>query len=78
MEPEPELVSSLLAHRTPHLSQRVVTIGFHPAHANGTTFARNGSFESFRRLLDDLARADVKTMTLSSVYELSSKAALAA
>jgi hypothetical protein len=70
MEPEPELVASLLGCRTPHLRQRVVTVGFHPAHANGSTFAKSGSRESFLRLLEELGRSGVNFLTLRSVYEL--------
>jgi hypothetical protein len=73
MEPEPELVASLLGSRTPHLRQRVVTVGFHPAHANGSTFAKKGSRESFVRLLDDLRGSDVNILTLRSVYELANR-----
>ncbi len=78
MEPEPELVDSLLAHRVRHLPQRVLTLGFHPAHASGSTFAKKGSRETFLRLLENLRRRDVAFMTLRSVYELASRSAASA
>jgi hypothetical protein len=77
MEPEPELVASLLGNRTPHLRQRVVTVGFHPAHASGSTFAKNGSRASFVRLLDELGCSDVNILTLRSVYELANRSVAA-
>ena len=52
MECEPEFVDQLLRHPLPHLPQRVVTIGYHPAHAKGTTFHESGSFDTFTRVLD--------------------------
>ena len=67
MESEPELVDQLLAHRTPHLPQRVITLGYHPAHANGTTFSRDGG-GVFRRVLDVLADHKVQVDTLRRVF----------
>ena len=78
MEPEPELVDQLLSHRSAHLSQRVVTLGFHPAHARGTTFHRDGSLTSFRRVLDVVGAHQAGVRTFRQVFSAADTAALEA
>jgi hypothetical protein len=68
MECEPELVDQLLTYRIPHLSQRVVTLGFHPAHAGGKTFHRNGSLASFIRVLDVVAASGADIQSSGDVF----------
>lgn len=75
MEPEPELVEQVLAHRLPHLAQRVFTFNFHPAHAAGTTFHRGGSRPAFRRVLRLLQERSIAVLPLRDVYR---RAAIAA
>lgn len=78
MECEPELVDQLLRHRIPHLEQRVMTLGFHPAHAAGTTFHRSGSLQSFIRVLDVLAGSGADIQCARDVFRLASAASEAA
>jgi hypothetical protein len=74
MEPEPELVAQMLAHRIPHVPQRVLTLAFHPAHAHGPTFARAGSLTSFRQTLDEVARGGAEVRPLNAVYRAANDA----
>jgi hypothetical protein len=67
MESEPELVAQMLSHQVPHLPQRVITLGYHPAHSTGTTFSRNG-VAVFRRVLDVLADHKAEIHTLRRVF----------
>lgn len=64
MECEPQLVDQVLSHRIPRIPQRVITLGFHPAHARGTTFHRGGSLDAFLQVLVVIAAhgADVAAM----------------
>ena len=74
MEPEPEFIDQILSHRVPRLSQRVFTIGYHPAHASGKTFYPQGSLTSFRRTLDVLESHNVVIMTSRDVFRLATSA----
>jgi len=74
MESEPELVDQLLSHRLPALPQRVLTLGYHPAHAAGTTFHRSGSRPSFARVLDVLQSHAVDVRTSREVFRLADAA----
>jgi hypothetical protein len=75
MEPEPAFVAQLLDHRVPRLPQRVMTIGFHPAHARRATFAAGGSIGLFDEVLSLLAERRVDVRTLRDVYALASASA---
>jgi hypothetical protein len=77
METEPALVEQLLNHRVPHLPQRVLTLGFHPAHASRPTFAQGGSFASFVATLDLLATRGTSVRTLADVYALADRSTVA-
>lgn len=68
MESEPELIDHLLSHRIAHLPQRVLTLGYHPAHARGTTFNRDGSLAMFRRVLDVVKDRGAEVTTLRDVF----------
>lgn len=70
MESEPELLEQWIDYRIPGLSQRVLTLNYHPAHANGTTFAHDGSLSLVQRVLDVLREREVKVLTLAEVYRL--------
>jgi hypothetical protein len=70
MECEPELVGQLLSHRIARLPQRVITLGYHPAHARGRTFHRSGTLASFRRVLDVLADHHAQVEPLNRVFAL--------
>jgi len=68
MEAEPELVEQMLDYVVPGIPQRVLTLGYHPAHASRPTFAREGVLPWFRRLLDRLRERGVAVRTLRDVY----------
>jgi hypothetical protein len=76
MEAEPELVDQLLSHRCDQLPQRVITLGYHPAHARGATFHRGGSFNSFKRVLDVIGSHGVGVETFERVFAAANAAAL--
>jgi hypothetical protein len=69
MEAEPALVEQLLNHRVPGLAQRVITLGYHPAHARRPTFAPGGSLADFERVLGIVRESGARIMTLKAVYE---------
>lgn len=74
MESEPELVDQMLSHRLSTLPQRVLTLGYHPAHAAGTTFHRAGSRPTFGRVLDVLQAYGVDVRTSRDVFRLADAA----
>jgi hypothetical protein len=78
MEAEPELVDQLLSHRSAHLAQRVITLGYHPAHARGTTFHRDGSFKAFQRVLDVVGAHRAGVETFRRVFSAADSAAFEA
>ncbi len=78
MEAEPELVDQLLSHRCDQLAQRVITLGYHPAHARGVTFHRGGSFNSFKRVLDVIGSHGAGVETFERVFAAANTAALQA
>jgi hypothetical protein len=63
-----ELVDQILSHSVPHLPQRVITLGYHPAHARGRTFYRAGTLGPFRRVLDTLAAHGVQVEPLGRIF----------
>jgi hypothetical protein len=75
METEPALVAQLLDHHVPYLPQRVLTLGFHPAHAHAPAFAAGGSAASFAATIDLLRERRVAVRTLREVYQLAADAA---
>jgi len=74
MESEPELVDQMLSHSVPHLPQRIITLGYHPAHAQKAAFCRGGTLSSFRRVLVVLAGHHVRVELLSRVFTLADRA----
>jgi hypothetical protein len=68
IEPEPELVQSLIDYHIPYLSQRVITLNYHPAHANHKTFVKTGSISSFKKLLDIIQERQIPVELLQTVY----------
>ena len=75
METEPELAAQMLDFQVPHLPQRVITLGFHPAHANTSTFVAEGSGRQFNEVLSLIAARHIDVRPLSEVYRLASQAA---
>jgi hypothetical protein len=76
MEPEPALVDQLLSHRIPFIEQRVLTLGFHPAHAAGKTFATGGSRGAFREVLRIAGEHGVACLPLREVYRAANESLL--
>lgn len=68
MESEPDLVGQLLSHKLAHISQRVVTLGYHPAHARGKTFHATGSADSFAAVLDVIATHGADVTSARDVF----------
>ena len=75
MEAEPELVEQLLDHEVPGIPQRLITLGYHPAHARSRTFARQGLLPAFRRLLASLSDRGAAIRTLREVHRLCDESA---
>lgn len=73
MELEPALLWQLIDHRVQDLPQKVIVINYHPAHANGKTFSKNGCKEWFRELVTELIKRDIPIMTLRDVYQTCNK-----
>ena len=69
MEVEPELLAQMLDHSIPDIPQRVITLNYHPAHANGTTFAPEGCKAWFRGVLDIISDRRVAVVTLRDVMQ---------
>lgn len=68
MEPEVALVEQMLAYRVPHVTQRVITLNFHPAHAQSRRFDERGSLAVFTRVLDVIRDSGAAVRTLRDVY----------
>jgi len=68
MESEPALVEQMLKHRIPGLRQRVLTLGYHPAHARRPTFRAEGSAAWFRDVLELVRENGAEVRTLRDVY----------
>ena len=56
MECEPDLVWQLLDHDVPDLTQRVIVLNYHPAHANGKTFSAEGCKGWFSEIVAELQK----------------------
>ena len=70
MEIEPGLVEQMLDYKVPGLSQRVLILNYHPAHANRSTFAKEGCVNWFREILDLCHSKGVEVRSLSEVYKI--------
>lgn len=70
METEPDLFNQILDYKIKELPQRVITVNFHPAHANKPTFCKKGSLSSFVRILDTIKERNLTVIPLSTVYQL--------
>lgn len=75
MEIEPQLFEQMLDYKIPGLPQRVITLIYHPAHANRPTFAKGGSLPWFRRIMEIIEERDLEVRTLRNVYYEASKVA---
>jgi hypothetical protein len=73
VELEPALLWQLIDHRVQDLPQKVIVINYHPAHANGKTFSKNGCKEWFHEVVTELIKRDIPIMTLRDVYQTCNK-----
>jgi hypothetical protein len=69
MEAEPALVEQMLDYNIPGLSQRVIVLNYHPAHANTSTFVKGGCVNWFREIIDLCKQHNVEIRTLAEVYK---------
>ncbi|HYE86615.1 MAG TPA: hypothetical protein VEA16_09685 [Vicinamibacterales bacterium] len=69
MEVEPEVVARVLDHPLAGLAHRIVTLNYHPAHAQRSTFADGGSLAQFTRVLSMIRERGIPVMTLRTVFE---------
>lgn len=69
MEIEPAFFEQLLDHNVPGLARRVLTLNYHPAHANKPTFTPAGCREWFADILRIIEERHLDVMTLQEVYE---------
>lgn len=67
MEIEPEMLVQMLDHDITHLSQRIFTLNFHPAHANKSSFYKNGSLAYFKKILDILGEREINIMPMANI-----------
>ena len=70
MEIEPALVEQMLDYNIPGLPQRILILNYHPAHANRSTFAKEGCANWFRDILDLCKSKGIQVRTLSEVYRM--------
>ena len=70
MEIEPGLVEQMLDYRIPGLMQKVLILNFHPAHAKGSTFAKEGCVNGFRETLDLCNSRGVEVRPLAEVFRI--------
>lgn len=69
MEIEPEFFKQLISYKIPELPQRIITLNFHPAHANVSTFTSGGSLKWFKDILDIIEEMDIRVETLGDIYK---------
>jgi hypothetical protein len=70
MEVEPGMVEQMLDYNIPGLPQKVLILNYHPAHANRSTFAKEGCADWFRDILGLCKNKGVQVRTLSEVYKV--------
>lgn len=68
MEIEPELLKQMLDYHVPSLLQRVITINYHPAHAQRPTFCNQGSLSWWKDILRVVRERSIEVRTLRDIY----------
>ena len=69
MEAEPALVEQMLDYNIPGLSQRVITLNFHPAHARKSTFVKGGCVNWFREIIELCNTKNIEVRSLADIYK---------
>ena len=69
MEAEPELIGQMLDYKIAGLPQMCFTFNFHPAHANLSTFYKDGSLDSYEKVLSIISESEVSVITLKNIYK---------
>ncbi len=68
MEIEPEFFEQMLDYRIKGISQRVITVNYHPAHARHPVFCRDGSLVWWRKILKIIQDRGIEVKTLRDIY----------
>lgn len=76
MEYEPHLVDAMLRHTIKELPQRVITLNYHPFHANHDTFAKSGSLYEFKEIISLITQQKYCTTPLRDVFKYANDALL--
>tara|TARA_B100000686_G_scaffold324428_1_gene380103 strand:+ start:6926 stop:8515 length:1590 start_codon:yes stop_codon:yes gene_type:complete len=70
MEIEPGLLEQMIDYNIPGLSQKVIVLNFHPAHARTSTFVKGGCVNWFHEILNLCHSRKVDIRTLSDVFKV--------
>ncbi|GEM_PF-6050258 len=73
MELEVDHVQQLLDYWVDGLQQKVITLNYHPAHANRPTLYRNGTLSGYQKVLELIRERHIEVRTLSGVYAAASR-----
>ena len=69
MEIEPSLVSQMLQYRPRRLKQRILTLSYHPFHAQRPSFNLEGTLPWFKQILEMMRDQNIPVMSLNKVIE---------
>lgn len=69
MDIEPSLLLQLLEHKIKYINQNVFTLIYHPAHAQGSSLYRHGSFEYFKKGLEMLDMRKINILTMKDLLQ---------
>ena len=72
IEPDIEVVEHLLRHRIPELPDRVISLCFHPAHAQQPNFGPKGSLLLYRAILDLFQQRNTTILTERTLFSQAS------
>ena len=76
MEVEPRFFEQMLDYRVPGIPQKIITINYHPAHAQRPTFCSQGSLPWFKDILQIIHERGIEVRTLRYIYEAMNDAIL--
>ena len=69
MEVEPALMQQMLDYNIPELSQKVIVLNYHPAHATKSTFVKGGCVKWFREIFELCNTKNVEVRSLADIYK---------
>jgi len=70
MEIEPDFFQQIIDYKIPELSQKIIILNYHPAHANKPTFKKDGSYSWFKDIIKLINERCIEVKTLRNVYEI--------